>query len=142
MSKVSLTLVGVKSDVAEKEIKKSLAELYGKPESHFDAHCEHLFQLKKTFKLIRQIDAGEAELHRLKLEQIGIECDVAVVGNSDGLSLVPVDVKEVDNSTACPACDQPSEDPEVCDSCGVIMKKFAEQRGVDAMLQKKDCLCR
>ncbi len=137
MSKVSLTLVGVKSGVAEKEIKKSLAELYGKPESHFDAHCEHLFQLKKPYKLIKQIDAGEAKVHQSKLELMGIECEVAVLGNAGGLSLVPVDVKEADNSTACPACDHPSDDPEVCDSCGVIMKKFAEQRGVDEMLQKK-----
>ena len=136
MSKVSLTLVGVQAGVVEKETRKSLSELYSKPESHFDIHCQHLFQLKKPFKLINQIDAGEAELHREKLEQMGIVCEVVTLGKS-GLELVPVDAKETDNSTACPACDHPSDDPEVCDSCGVIMKKFAEQRSVDEMLQKK-----
>ena len=137
MSKVSLTLIGVKSDTVEEETRKALAELYSKPESHFDIHCEHLFQLKKPYKLIKQIDAREAELHCEKLEQMGILCEVVVLSNSGGLSLVPVDVKETDDRTACPACDHPSDDPEVCDSCGVIMKKFAEQRGVDEMLQKK-----
>ena len=137
MSKVSLTLIGVKSDTVEEETRKALAELYSKPESHFDIHCEHLFQLKKPYKLIKQIDAREAELHCEKLEQMGILCEVVVLSNSGGLSLVPVDVKEIDDRTACPACDHPSDDPEVCDSCGVIMKKFAEQRGVDEMLQKK-----
>lgn len=137
MSKVSLTLIGVKTDTVEEETRKALAELYSKPESHFDIHCEHLFQLKKPYKLIKQIDAREAELHCEKLEQMGILCEVVVLSNSGGLSLVPVDVKETDDRTACPACDHPSDDPEVCDSCGVIMKKFAEQRGVDEMLQKK-----
>lgn len=137
MSKVSLTLIGVKTNTVEEETRKALAELYSKPESHFDIHCEHLFQLKKPYKLIKQIDAREAELHCEKLEQMGILCEVVVLSNSGGLSLVPVDVKETDDRTACPACDHPSDDPEVCDSCGVIMKKFAEQRGVDEMLQKK-----
>ena len=137
MSKVSLTLTGVKANTVEKETRKALAELYSKPESHFDIHCQHLFELKKPYKLINQIDAGEAELHREKLEQMGIVCDVVPLNNSGGLSLVPVDAKEVDDTNLCPACDHPSNDPEVCDSCGVIMKKFAEQRGVDEMLQKK-----
>ena len=72
MSKVSLTLIGVKTDTVEEETRKALAELYSKPESHFDIHCEHLFQLKKPYKLIKQIDAREAELHCEKLEQMGI----------------------------------------------------------------------
>lgn len=137
MSKVSLTLTGVKANTVEKETRKAMAELYSKPESHFDIHCQHLFELKKPYKLINQIDAGEAELHREKLEQMGIVCEVVPLNNSGGLSLVPVDAKEVDDTNLCPACDQPSYDPEVCDSCGVIMSKFAEQRKIDEMLQKK-----
>ena len=82
MSKVSLTLVGVESNIVEKETRKALAELYSKPESHFDIHCEHLFQSKKPYKLIAQIDAAEAELHRERLEQMGILCEVAALGSS------------------------------------------------------------
>jgi len=103
MSKVSLTLVGVKANAVEKETKKALSELYSMPEYHFEIHCRHLFELKEPYQLIKQIDAGEAELHREKLEQMGIVCEVAALSGSGGLSVFPVDAKETDDTSPCSA---------------------------------------
>jgi len=135
MSKVRLTLLSVNADAVEKDVKAALAALYSKPESHFDAHCQHLFELKKPFIHIKKIDVNEANLHRQKLEQIGIVCDLEPL--KDALSLVPMDAEKTDNTITCPACEEVTENPEVCDACGVIMKKFAEQQATDEMLQEK-----
>jgi len=79
MSKVRLTLVGVKPGGVEEEVKNALAELYSKPKSDFETTCQHLFELKKPFVHIDQIDASEAELHRQQLSQIGIESEIVSI---------------------------------------------------------------
>ena len=135
MTKVRLTLVSA-SGVEKKETMKALAALYQKPEEHFEPHCEHLFDLKQPFTLLQQVEEAVAEQHREKLVEIGIQCEVLKLGNAGGLSLVPVDAAETEKAI-CPSCEQPTEEVEICDHCGVIMKKFAEQKAIDEKLQNK-----
>lgn len=137
MPKAKLILVGISKDVSAAETKKALAALYQKPESHFEPHCQHLFELKQPFVLLKKVDAATAEKHVAKLTEIGIECDLQTIQSSAGLSLVPVDEKKENSQTLCPACAQPTTNTEECENCGVVMKKFAEQKNVEKMLQDK-----
>ena len=136
MPKAKLTLVSVSETVSADKTKQALAALYQKPESHFDLHCQHLFELKKPIVLLKKVDLNEAEKHLAKLNEIGINCEIKKLENSEELSLVPVDAKSA-SKPVCPACEQETDDPDVCDHCGVIMKKFAEQQKIDEQLQNK-----
>ena len=137
MPKAKVILVGVSEDITADETKMALAALYQKPESHFETHCQHLFELKQPFVLLKKVDTATAHKHVEKLTAIGIECDVQPLQASNGLSLVPVDEKAESSETICPACAQLTMNSEECDNCGVIMKKFADQKNIEEMLQNK-----
>ena len=94
MSKVSLSLVGVKSEVARSEVLTALSKLYGKPESHFEPHCEHLFELRTPFVHLKKVSRDEAEKHQERLESIGIQTAIGEIAGSSGLSLLPIEEKE------------------------------------------------
>ena len=136
MNKVSLSLVGVKSEVSRSEVLTALAKLYGKPESHFEPHCEHLFELRTPFVHLKKVDSEEAAKHQERLESIGIQTAIGEIVGSSGLSLVPIEEKEIP-AEECPSCNQVTSDPEMCSECGVIIKKFVQQQAIDNNLQRK-----
>ena len=136
MSKVSLSLVGVKSEVARSEVLTALSKLYGKPESHFEPHCEHLFELRTPFVHLKKVSRDEAEKHQERLESIGIQTAIGEIAGSSGLSLLPIEEKE-SPAEECPSCNQVTSDPEMCSKCGVIIKKFVQQQTIDNNLQRK-----
>jgi len=135
MSNASLTLIGVRGGINKEDVQSGLAKLYGKPESHFEPHCQHLFELKKPYKLLKKVDAAEAEKHLEKLEALGIQCQLkSLEPSAAGLSLVPIKKKDTAEDILCPACDQTTVNVEICDQCGVIMAKFAKQKNIEKML--------
>ena len=136
MKKVSLSLTGLNAEINRDELLAALADLYGKPASHFEPHCEHLFDLHTPYVHIRKIAAEEAEKHRQRLAAIGIETAVAEIEASSGLSLIPVAEKAAPTQE-CPSCNQATSDPEMCSECGVMIKKFLEQQAIDNTLRKK-----
>jgi len=120
MNKVSLSLVGVKNGVTREEVAPALAKLYSKPESHFEKHCEHLFDLKKPFRMLKRVDPDIAEQHQKHLDGIGIRSMVSEVRESTGLELMPVDneteerAKQVAKEEAAKKKEKPPEKkPEI-----------------------------
>lgn len=136
MQKVSLSLVGSEPDLTKDQARAALAWLYSKPESHFAPHCEHLFDLKKPFMLLAKVDKSVAAQHQSRLSEIGIQTSLSEVVDNSGLSLVPIE-EEAQADEECPACSAPTSDPDTCSACGVLIKKFLEQKFLDEKLQQK-----
>jgi len=103
MSKVRLMLTSVRKSATKNEIKSALAELYNKPESHFEPHCKHLFDLKKPFELLKEIDFSQATQHCEKLEQVGIECVIEESADKPSMPQKRVAQTEGDISAVNPA---------------------------------------
>ncbi len=133
MAKVDLIITGLSRELPESELRKALAALYTKPESAFDNLCQHLYLQKKPFKLLKNVDEATAGKHRERLTQIGLQCDTS----TDGLTLVPITVASEQQGTECPACEDLSQDPQVCSNCGVVMEKFSRQKQIEGSLQHK-----
>lgn len=132
MSKTSLSITGLQTDMTSDEVKQKLATLYKIPDKHFDSLCNSLFILKKPHVLFKQIDPAEAEVHIKRLTKIGLECSTG----SGGLSLVPV-AETVAVEADCPACDRPAGSGEMCQHCGVIIEKYLQQKKFDEQLQQQ-----
>jgi len=137
MNKVSLSLVGVKNGVTREDIAPALAKLYTKPESHFDSHCEHLFELNKPFKLLKKVDPEVAEQHQKHLDGIGIRSMVSEVIDSTSLELIPIANETNGTGPCCPSCGQQTSDSVECSACGVMIKKYNEQKAIDEKLKQK-----
>lgn len=73
----------------------------------------------------------EAEQLQQALYKIGLICLCRPGAEKKGLSLEPLEVKSESGLGACPSCDTKfSEDlsvtPEVCENCGIYIKKYLE----------------
>ena len=134
MSKVSLSISGVVEGMTSEEVRQKLAQLYGKPEQHFEKLCQSLFIMQQPFVLLKDTEQEIADKHEKRLTSLGFICSF---GDS-GLSLVPTAAPENVAATAtCPSCEQPCGDEANCQHCGVFIEKFLKQKAIDEELQKK-----
>ena len=134
MAKVSLSISGVVDGMTSEEVRQKLAQLYGKPEQHFEKLCQSLFIMQQPFVLLKDTEQEIADKHEKRLTSLGFICSF---GDS-GLSLVPTAAPENVAATAtCPSCEQPCGDEANCQHCGVFIEKFLKQKVIDEELQKK-----
>ncbi len=132
MSNISLSITGLEEDMTSEEVKQKLAKLYNVPEEHFDGLCRSLLIMHEPYVLLKEIDQATADAHVKRLSKIGFTCSVAE--EMGGLSLAPVAEAKAEE-TICPACDQKTDNSEICDHCGVIMEKFLKQKNFDEQFQ-------
>ncbi len=132
MAKVSLSISGVSEGMSSEEVRQKLAQLYGKPEQHFEKLCQSLFIMQQPFVLLKDIDQEVADKHEKRLVALGFTCDFG----DGGLSLVPTATTTA-AAACCPACEQVCGDAETCQHCGVYMQKFLKQKKIDEKLQKQ-----
>ena len=132
MSNISLSITGLEEDMTSEEVKQKLAKLYNVPEEHFDGLCRSLLIMHEPYVLLKEIDQATADAHVKRLSKIGFTCSVAE--EMGGLSLAPVAEAKAEE-IICPACDQKTDNSEICDHCGVIMEKFLKQKNFDEQFQ-------
>ena len=132
MAKVSLSISGVVEGMTSEEVRQKLAQLYGKPEQHFEKLCQSLFIMQQPFVLLKDVEQDIADKHEKRLTSLGFTCDFG----DGGLSLVPTAQTE-GVAASCPSCEQPCGDEETCQHCGVFMEKFLKQKKIDDKLQKQ-----
>ena len=132
MSTSSVTISGLLNGMTADEVKQRLAALYKVPETHFEELCHALFVTKEPHILVKKVDQLKADMHVKKLTELGFACG----SDAEGLSLAPV-LETNAADVICPACGQSAGDAEMCQQCGVMMKKYQEQRNFDEKFQQQ-----
>ena len=97
---------------------------------------------KPNIRIRKSIPKEEADKLRKVLYQIGLICLCQPSANKTGLLLSPM-VETVSRSRSCPSCQAKFPDilsalPEVCDSCGIFIKKFLDKNDPDSDSYKKE----
>jgi len=134
MSKANLTIIGLHKKMTSDEVKNTLSLVYQQPESDFDDLCHCLFDTKKPYVLLENVEESKVNLNIATLSRIGFKCRG---GDSDmGLSLARVDSGSVTDQI-CPACENPSGGGDICQHCDVIIAKFLEHKQFDDELEKQ-----
>ena len=117
MSKTSLVITGLQTNMTSKEVRQKLAKLYFLPEENFKGVHRYVSVKNEPYVLLKQMDKDDVDVKRLT--KLGFACRAG----DAGLSLNPVTKTQAADVT-CPACEQLSGDDEICDHCGVIIHKY------------------
>ena len=122
MSKTSLSITGLQTEMTSDEVKQKLAKLYFLPEENFEGVYASLVLLKQPYIILNKMDQSDADGHVRRLKKLGFECCTG----DEGLSLAPVS-KNRAAEIICPACQLPSSGNEICEQCGVILHKYLKR---------------